>query len=82
MIKENKIEDDFIEKLQDLKYKYRPDIRDKESLELNFRQKFEKLNKVNLTNNEFTRLLEQIINPNAFKTSILLNGLIFGVSRI
>jgi hypothetical protein len=34
MIKENKIENDFIKKLQDLKYKYRPDIRDKKSLEL------------------------------------------------
>jgi type I restriction enzyme R subunit len=41
MIKENKIENDFIKKLQDLKYKYRPDIRDKKSLELNFKQKFE-----------------------------------------
>ena len=55
MIKENKIENDFIKKLQDLKYKYRPDIRDKKSLELNFKQKFEELNKVNLTNNEFAK---------------------------
>jgi len=27
MTKENKIETDFIDKLKDLKYKYRPDIR-------------------------------------------------------
>jgi len=38
MTKENKIEQDFIAKLQDLKYIYRPDIRDKDSLNLNFRQ--------------------------------------------
>jgi len=70
--KESKIENDFIDKLKELKYTYRTDIRNKESLELNFRQKFEALNKVNLTDNEFSRLLEQIISPNIFKTSKLL----------
>ncbi|BCG64231.1 MAG: type I restriction enzyme, R subunit [Methyloprofundus sp.] len=67
--KENKIEKDFIGKLQALKYTYRPDIRDNEALEQNFRQKFQALNQVNLTDNEFTRLLEQIISPHVFKTS-------------
>ena len=38
---EQKIEQDLIEKLTDLKYVYRPDIRDRASLESNFRQKFE-----------------------------------------
>ncbi len=70
--KENKIENDFIDKLKELKYNYRPDIRDKKALELNFRQKFQELNKVNLTDNEFSRLLEQIITPNIFKSSKLL----------
>ena len=41
---ENQIEMYFIEKLKDLKYTYRDDIRDKASLEANFRQKFERLN--------------------------------------
>ncbi len=72
MTKENKIENDFIDKLTELKYNYRPDIRNKEALELNFRQKFQALNRVNLTDNEFSRLLEQIINPDVFKTSKLL----------
>ncbi len=71
-IKESDIETDFIEQLKELKYTYRPDIRDRETLEQNFRQKFQELNRVNLTDNEFNRLLEQIINPNVFKTSKLL----------
>ena len=54
--KENKIENDFIGKLKDLKYHYCPDIRSRDALELNFRQKFEALNKVSLTDNEFSRL--------------------------
>ncbi len=70
--KENTIENNFIDKLEELKYTYRPDIRDKDTLELNFRQKFQELNKVNLTDNEFSRLLEQIISPNIFKSSKLL----------
>lgn len=38
-VKESDIEDYFIQKLQSLKYSYRPDIRDRASLEANFRQK-------------------------------------------
>jgi type I restriction enzyme, R subunit len=67
--KENKIENDFIGKLKDLKYHYCPDIRSRDALELNFRQKFEALNKVSLTDNEFSRLLEQITSPDIFKSS-------------
>ncbi len=35
--KENEIEQKLIDKLRDLKYPYRPDIRDKAALELRFR---------------------------------------------
>jgi type I restriction enzyme R subunit len=66
MISEQQIEDDLITKLSDLKYAYRPDIRDRASLEANFRQKFEELNRVRLTDNEFSRLLEEIITPDVF----------------
>ncbi len=69
LVKESNIENDFIDKLKELKYTYRSDIRSKESLEQNFRQKFQELNKVNLTDNEFSHLLEQIISPDVFKTS-------------
>ena len=71
-VKEGDIEQDFIAKLQELKYTYRPDIRTRTALEENFRQKFQELNRVNLTDNEFSRLLEQIINPDVFKTSKIL----------
>ncbi|MGE4294889.1 MAG: type I restriction endonuclease subunit R [Campylobacterales bacterium] len=63
---ENRIEQEFIEKLTDLKYIYRPDIRTREALEKNFREKFEELNRVRLSEGEFARLMEQIINPDVF----------------
>lgn len=63
---EQKIERSLIEKLGDLKYTYRPDIRDRASLDQNFRQQFEELNRVRLTDNEFKRLMEQIITPDVF----------------
>ncbi|NOQ63538.1 MAG: hypothetical protein GQ582_03385 [Methyloprofundus sp.] len=67
--KEPKIEKDFIAKLQTLKYTYRPDIRDNQTLEQNFREKFQALNRVTLTDHEFARLLEQIISPHVFTSS-------------
>ncbi len=69
IIKEADIEYGFVGKLQDLKYTYRKDIKDRAALELNFRQKFEALNSVKLTNTEFEKLLTEIINPDVFKTS-------------
>ncbi len=71
-INENTIEQKFIKKLEDLKYIYRQDIRDKSALEQNFREKFEALNRVKLSDNEFSRLLDEIVNPDVFKTSKLL----------
>ena len=69
---ESQIEKDFIEKLERLKYTYRPDIRDRETLEKNFRQKFEELNRVHLTDSEFTRLMDQIISPDVYAAAKLL----------
>ncbi|PII15564.1 DEAD/DEAH box helicase [Stenotrophomonas indicatrix] len=63
---ENQIEQDLISKLEDLKYSPRPDIRDRATLEQNFRQHFETLNRVRLTDSEFTRLLESIVTPDVF----------------
>jgi type I restriction enzyme R subunit len=63
---EQQIEQALIEKMGDLKYTYRPDITDRDLLERNFREKFEALNRVNLTEGEFQRLLEEIISPDAF----------------
>lgn len=69
IVKEADIEYGFVGKLQDLKYTYRKDIRTRDALELNFRQKFEALNRVKLTDTEFDKLLTEIINPDVFKTS-------------
>lgn len=66
MSKERQIEDNFINKLTELKYRYRPDIRDRDTLEKNFREKFEALNKVTLSDTEFERLLKEIISPDVF----------------
>ena len=60
------IEHKFIAKLVDLKYAYRDDIRDRLSLEMNFREKFEALNRVRLTDGEFARLLDEIVTPDVF----------------
>lgn len=66
MKKEQDIENALIAKLEDLKYKYRPEIRDKEALEQNFREKFEKLNYVKLTDTEFARLRDSIVTADVF----------------
>ncbi|MDI1303671.1 MAG: HsdR family type I site-specific deoxyribonuclease, partial [bacterium] len=72
MTKENTIEQGLISKLKDLKYNYREEIRDKNALELNFREKFESLNRVRLTDSEFSRLKIDIVNPDVFAASKLL----------
>lgn len=69
MTKEQQIENAFLDKLKDLKYIYREDIRDKASLEQNFRQKFEALNRVHLTDAEYNRLHDEIITADVFKAS-------------
>ncbi len=72
MTKENQIEENLIRQLTDLKYNYRPDIVDRKTLEHNFKTKFETLNRVHLTESEFLRLREEIINTDVFAASKLL----------
>ena len=67
--KESDIEQKLIKKLEELKYNYRPDIRDKAALERNFRDKFEALNRVRLTDAEFARLRDEIINADVFQAA-------------
>ncbi|QHF53683.1 DEAD/DEAH box helicase [Pseudomonas sp. S49] len=69
---EKKIEQGFIDKLVELKYTYRDDITDRASLERNFREKFEALNRVNLTDGEFARLLDEIVTPDVFTAARIL----------
>lgn len=58
---ESKFEEALIGRLTDLKYTHRPDIRDRAALEDNFRGHFQSLNRVQLTDGEFKRLLDQIV---------------------
>ncbi len=73
MIKENQIEINLVTQLtEELKYNYRPDIVDRKTLEQNFKSRFESLNRVHLTESEFLRLRDEIINPDVFSASKLL----------
>lgn len=63
---ERHLEEALVTKLLDLKYEHRPDIRDRATLERNFRTKFEALNQVRLTDSEFARLLDDIVTPDVF----------------
>ncbi len=69
MTKEYQIEHDLIQQLVGLKYTYRQDITDRRALELNFKQKFEALHRVRLSESEFLRLREEIVEPDVFKAS-------------
>ena len=67
--KESQIEQHFIRHLEGLGYKYCKDIKDRASLEANFRNKFEALNNVRLTDGEFKRLMENIVSSDVYKAS-------------
>jgi len=60
VVKEEQIEYGFIGKLQDLKYDYRTDIRDRAAL-----------NRVNLSDGEFKRLLEDIDTLKTHKKGLM-----------
>jgi type I restriction enzyme R subunit len=66
---ERQLEEALVAKLRDLKYEYRPDIRDRATLEANFRVKFEALNRVTLTDGEFQRLLDEIVTPDVYEAA-------------
>lgn len=66
---EAQLEQQFIEKLQELKYTYRSDIHNLETLEENFRKKFERLNFVSLSDDEFRKLLQENISSDVFTVS-------------
>ncbi len=66
---EAQLEQQFIEKLEELKYTYRSDIHDLDTLEKNFRQKFERLNFVTLSDDEFHKLLQENITSDVYTAS-------------
>ena len=82
MTKKSQIEQTLIEKLTELKYIFRSDIRNREALESNFRQKFEALNRVHLTDSEFSRLRDEIVSADVFNASKHLREINNFFSRI
>ena len=66
---ERDLEESLVTKLQDLKYEYRDDIRDRATLEANFRKKFEALNRVKFTDGEFQRLLDEIVTADVYEAA-------------
>ena len=75
ILNESGIEDAFIEKLRSLKYTIRPDITNRATLEANFREKFEAMNRVRLTDSEFARLLDEIVTPDVFTAAKTLRSM-------
>ena len=72
---ERELEDSLIDKLCQLKYVHRSDIRDQDKLEANFREKFEALNRVKLSDDEFRRLLGEIVTPDVYKAARSLRNI-------
>ncbi len=73
-LKEQGIEYGLLGLLQGPKYEYRNDITDRASLEKNFREKFEALNRVTLSDAQFARLLDEIVSPDGFVASKTLRN--------
>jgi type I restriction enzyme, R subunit len=66
MSTEAQIEQSLLQKLAELKYTLRSDIRNREALERNFREKFQALNRCTLSDAEFARFRDEIITPDVF----------------
>ena len=66
---EQQIENSFIEKLVSLGYVYRSDIKDRNNLENNFKEHFQRLNRVKLSDAEFARLRDEIITSDVFEAA-------------
>lgn len=66
---EAQFEQQFLDKLKEMGYSYRSDIRDLDSLEKNFREKFERLNFVSLSDDEFRKLLQENVTSDVFAVS-------------
>lgn len=73
-VSERRLEEELIEKLKGLKYEHRVDIRDRAALEENFRERFQALNRVTLTDAEFKRLLDEIVTADVFAAAHTLRN--------
>lgn len=71
---ERQLEEELLDKLRGLKYEHRMDIHDRATLERNFREKFQALNHVRLTDGEFQRLLDEIVTSDVFTAAQTLRN--------
>lgn len=71
---ETDLDGSIVSKLSALGFELRPEIRDRAALEANFREKFEALNRVALTDGEFRRILRENISPYVYEASRSLRG--------
>lgn len=71
-LREGTIEYGFDGKLQGPKYTHRSDISNRATLDQNFREKFNALNRVKLTDKEFARPLKEIVSNDVFTASKIL----------
>ncbi len=69
---ESDIEKKFIDLLVEQKYTYRSDIRTREALDQNFREKFNATHYVTLSDDEFARLRSDLVNADVFRASKFL----------
>lgn len=72
---ERHLEEQLVQKLRDLKFGHRPDITNRAALERNFREQFQALNRVELADGEFQRLLDEIITADVFTAARTLRGI-------
>jgi hypothetical protein len=69
VVREGELNVAFIETFRSLKNLVNDTIRDRAVLENNFRANFDELNRVKVTDAEFSRLLEEIITPVSFSAA-------------
>lgn len=75
ILREEGVEYGFIGILEGLKYTYRRDISNRSALEQNFKEKFERLNRVQLSDSEFARLLDKVVGSDVFAASLRLRSI-------
>ena len=66
---ETDLDGPLVSKLSALGFDRRPDIRDRAALKADFREKFQALNRVALTDGEFRRLLLENVSPDVYETA-------------
>ncbi|MGL5722505.1 MAG: type I restriction endonuclease subunit R, EcoR124 family, partial [Brevinema sp.] len=73
LLEEQKLELAFIDKLVEMGYEYRKDIKTIDMLHQNFKEKIEYWNKIELSNREFEQILRDLLGKSVFDSTGLLH---------